>query len=89
VIRRVRQAPDAWLLIEKAGTVGQQWQSAPEPELKRTKGKMPEIPAKVGDWRDLNETEFDRIIEDLKSGFWRRAIQEVQLDGTWVSVKAI
>ena len=87
VARRVRQAPDLWLRISADNKLGQRWQPAPKPDAKSEKSKGPETPAKAGEWRDLSETEFGRLIEEVRTAFWKQATQELQIDGTWVAVK--
>ena len=87
VARRVRQAPDLWLRISADNKLGERWQPAPKPNPKPEKSKAPEVPQKAGEWRDLAEAEFDRMIEEVRMAFWKRATQELQIDGTWVAVK--
>ena len=43
--------------------------------------------ASDGEWRDITAAELPKAVEALKSAFWNRPTQELQLDGTWVAVK--
>jgi hypothetical protein len=68
---------------------GQRWQPAQKSKsepLPRTSKVPPKIEA-AGNWRNLNEIEFERLLDYLKIAFWRRPLQEFQPDGTWVAVK--
>ena len=89
IIRRVRQAPDARLCIQNGQKLGQRWQPAKmsKPELKPTHPKPPKSVEDDGRWRDLNPSEYERLVEELGSTFWKRVVQELQPDGTWVSMK--
>ena len=90
IIRRVREAPDAWVWMEGRQKAGQRWQPAQKPKsepMARTTKLPPKIEV-TGTWHDLNEIEFQRLLEDLKTAFWRRPVQEFQPDGTWVAVKS-
>jgi hypothetical protein len=85
--RRVRQAPDVWLRVSTDTKLGQRWQPAPKPNPKTEKPKAPEPPQKAGEWRDVPDGEFDRLIDELRTAFWKRATQELEVDGTWIAVK--
>jgi hypothetical protein len=89
IIRRVRQAPDVWLCIQGDQKLGQRWQPAQKPKPEH-KSSHPKPLTSIGDdgrWSDLNAVEYDRLVEELDSTFWKRVVQELQPDGTWVSVK--
>jgi hypothetical protein len=68
---------------------GQRWQPAQKPksEPKPRTAKLPPTIDAAGDWRDLTEIEFDRLLKDLRNAFWKRPVQEFQPDGTWVAIK--
>jgi len=84
VVRRVRQAPDVWLRISARDTFGQAWQPTP---MAHARPERSEAAEKAGDWRPLPETEFGRFIDEARTAFWRRATQELQIDGSWLAIK--
>ena len=89
IIRRVKQAPDVWLRIQGGQRFGQRWHPtpSPKPDPKPARPKPPTNMADAGVWRDLNADEHERLIDELFSTFWKRVVQELQLDGTWISKK--
>lgn len=87
VARRVRQPADVWLRIGPDGTIGQRWHPAPKADAKTGKAKAAPAPKPDGEWKDVPEKELARITDDLKSAFWNRATQELQLEGDWIAVK--
>jgi hypothetical protein len=87
IIRRVRQAPDGWLRVEGNFKTGQRWQppqkSKPEQKHESTSANVEH----AGAWRDLKGIESERLLEDLTNAFWKRPLQELQPEGSWLAVK--
>jgi hypothetical protein len=71
---------------KKPGSAGNPPKS-PNLNQKPRTAKLPPTIDAAGDWRDLTEIEFDRLLKDLRNAFWKRPVQEFQPDGTWVAIK--
>jgi len=88
LVRQVARPLDAWIRLGPDGQRGERWHAPAKPTPQKQKDNPPQPKRQPeGEWKETPAAELPRIMEDLKAGFWRRAVSELRDGGAWVPVR--